>query len=144
MEDKKDITIEQYDSNGFDTNGIHRDTGKKYDTEGYNKERYDRRGFDRKGKHKDTHTYTNKSEFDARGFKRGNLISKSYGINKITGTKFDVNGFDVYGFDSEGYDKNGFDRDGFDKEGYEEETIDITKTPEELDVNDKIRMYKND
>lgn len=30
------------------------------------------------------------------------------GINKVTGTEYDVNGYDVNGYDKRGYDKRGF------------------------------------
>ena len=40
------------------------------------------------------------------------------GINKVTGTKFNIYGFDKDGFDKSGYNCNGFDRNGFNRDGY--------------------------
>lgn len=38
-----------YDQNGFDTNGIHKDTGTIYDQDGYDKTGYDIDGYDKDG-----------------------------------------------------------------------------------------------
>ena len=50
--------------NGFDMNGIHKDTKTEYDSNGfgtdgnnqYTNDKYDHNGFDRNGLHKDTKT----------------------------------------------------------------------------------------
>ena len=47
------------------------------------------------------------------------------GINKETGTEFDISGFDrtgynEYGFDKEGFNRKGFDKYNYDKDGYNE------------------------
>lgn len=116
----------EYDENGFDSNGIHIETGKKYDTEGYNKEGYDKEGFNRKGYHRSTRLHYNTKGYDRKGFRVGvNYTNPSYGTHKITGTKYDENGFDMYGRDINGYDVEGYDINGWNKEGihYETRTI---------------------
>ena len=42
------------DPNGFLWNGIHKDTGTEYNSEGYDQKGYDRYGFNKENKHKDT------------------------------------------------------------------------------------------
>lgn len=89
------------DAWGFDEQGIHDDTGTKYDLDGYNKQGYDKQGYDKAG-------------FNAQGW------DKSF-KNKHTGTLYSTTGHDVRGFDREGMHrdtKTKYNSAGFDKEGY--------------------------
>ena len=79
-----------YDDYGFDSEGIHRETGTKYDP----------RGFDQSGHQEDG------SEFDSAGL-------------TIDRSKYDRDGFDIQGYDRDGYDRNGFDIQGYDRDGYD-------------------------
>ena len=64
-----------YDFNGFDEDGIHKDTGKHYDPNGFNSygihtrtnDKYDNNGFDIKGFHKDTKNLYDPNGFDKYG-----------------------------------------------------------------------------
>ena len=42
-------SIKVYDRRGFDENGIHKETGTKYDLEGYTRSGYNRQGYNREG-----------------------------------------------------------------------------------------------
>ena len=84
-----------YNEEGFNSWGIHKVTGTKYDENGYDSEgyyggRYDRKGFDRRGIHKDTHRRYNQEGFDVKE------------IHKVTGTRYDENGYDINGYDING------------------------------------------
>ena len=101
----------KYDFNGFDEDGIHKDTGKYYDLNGFNSyginvktnDKYNPERFDIKGFHKDTktlydpnyfningnHVRTN-DKYNLNGFNRN-------GFHKDTKTLYDPNGFDMYG-----------------------------------------------
>ena len=97
--------------NGFDEDGIHKDTGKHYDPKGFNcygihtrtNDKYDHNGFDIKDFHKDT-----KNLYDTNGFNiNGNHV--------ITNDKYDHNGFNKNGYHKDTntkYDPNGFDKYG--------------------------------
>ena len=62
----------KYDFNGFDKDGVQKDTGKYYDLNGFNSYginvdtngKYNSKGFDRKGFHKDTKTLYDPNDFD--------------------------------------------------------------------------------
>ncbi|NMC58469.1 MAG: hypothetical protein GYA51_03640, partial [Candidatus Methanofastidiosa archaeon] len=73
-----------YNEEGFDKNGIHKETDKKYDLEGYNSEGYDARGFNRNGIH-----YLTWDVFDLLGMdKDGNKIAPpTEDLSKIVGAK---------------------------------------------------------
>jgi hypothetical protein len=89
----------KYDDNGFDSKGIHRDTGTEYDPNGFNVAGYDADGYDSDG-------------FDENGLDREG---------------YDSSGYDTDGYDRDGYDPDGFDRDGihcdtgtrFNEDGYD-------------------------
>ena len=51
-----------FDKEGFDEGGLHKDTGAKYNSEGFDKE-----GFDKEGLHKDTKNKYNPNGFDKYG-----------------------------------------------------------------------------
>ena len=56
-----------FDKEGFDEGGLHKDTGTKYNFEGFDihkdtKNKYDPNGFDKEGLHKDTNTFLNKEK----------------------------------------------------------------------------------
>ena len=51
-----------FDKEGFDEEGLHKDTGTKYNFEGFDIEGFDKEGFDKEGLHKDTNTFLNKEK----------------------------------------------------------------------------------
>lgn len=58
------------------------------------------------------------------------------GINKETGTEFDISGFNKtgyneYGFDIDGYDRDGFDKNKYDKNGFNANGFNREKTHKE-------------
>ena len=111
LDKTKDELHDSHDFNGFDEDGIHKDTGKHYDPNGFNSygihtrtnDKYDHNGFDIKGFHKDT-----KNLYDTNGFNiNGNHV--------ITNDKYDNNGFNRNGYHKDTntiYDPNGFDKYG--------------------------------
>ena len=111
LDKTKDQLHDSYDFNGFDKDGIHKDTGKHYDPNGFNgygihtrtNDKYDHNGFDIKGFHKDT-----KNLYDTNGFNiNGNHV--------ITNDKCDNNGFNRNGHHKDTntiYSPNGFDKYG--------------------------------
>ena len=111
LDKTKDELHDSHDFNGFDEDGIHKDTGKHYDPYGFNgygihtrtNDKYDHNGFDIKGFHKDT-----KNLYDTNGFNiNGNHV--------ITNDKYDTNGFNINGYHKDTntkYDPNGFDKYG--------------------------------
>lgn len=103
-----------YDDNGFDAEGIHRDTGSRfnpdgydingrdaegYDIDGYDADGYDLNRFDPDGIHRDTGTV-----FNPRG-------------RTVQGNRYDDDGYDVDGRDSSGYDRDGYDEQGYSEDG---------------------------
>ena len=66
-----------FDKEGFDEGGLHKDTGTKYNFEGFDKEDFDEEGFDKEGLHKDT-----ENKYDPNGFDKG-------GLHKDTNTFLD-------------------------------------------------------
>ena len=111
LDETKDELHDSHDFNGFDEDGIHKDTGKHYDPNGFNSygihtrtnDKYDHNGFDIKGFHKDT-----KNLYDTNGFnindnhvitndKYGNNGFNKNGYHKDTKNLYDPNGFDKYG-----------------------------------------------
>ena len=54
--------MESYDENGFDENGIHKDTGRKYDLDGLTKGRFNIFGI-----HKDTRTTYGPDSYNQNG-----------------------------------------------------------------------------
>ena len=65
----------KYDFNGFDEDGIYKDTGKHYDLNSFNSyginvktnDKYNHEGFDIKGFHKDTKTLYDPNDFNING-----------------------------------------------------------------------------
>ena len=57
-----------FDEEGFDEGGLHKDTGTKYNFEGFDKEGFDEEDFDKEGLHKDT-----KNKYDPNGFDKEGL-----------------------------------------------------------------------
>ncbi len=103
-----------YDPSKWDENGINRETGTPYDSEGYDVNGYDangynREGFNANGIHKDTGT-----EFGPDGYNQDGFNDQ--GIHKETGTQYGPDGYDANGYDREGFDANGFDKSGINKE----------------------------
>ena len=122
-------TNSKYDARGFDSNHIHKETGKKYDERGFDylgknihtNSKYDRDGFDVEGKHRETGTEYNKAGWTY------------YGLDKFTQTYYDREGYNVEGVNEEGYrrgekppveertvdnyDRDFLDEDGFNKDG---------------------------
>ena len=106
FEEKKKI-------NDFDEDGIHKDTGKHYDLNGFNSyginartsDKYNPEGFDIKGFHKNTKTLHDPNDFNINGnHVRTNDKYNPKGFNrngfhKDTKTIYDPNGFDKYGHD---------------------------------------------
>ena len=92
LSDIQDIFEEHYKpdknkshySKSFGKDGIHKDTGTKYDLSGFDKD-----GFDKNVKHEDTDEIYNPNGFDING------------INKDTGKKYDPNGFDINGINKD-------------------------------------------
>ena len=103
-----------YDPSKWDENGINRETGTPYDSEGYDVNGYDangynREGFNANGIHKDTGT-----EFGPDGYNQDGFNEQ--GIHKETGSQYGPDGYDANGYDREGFDANGFDKSGINKE----------------------------
>lgn len=108
--------VSKYDKDGFDHNGVNKDTGEIYDQNGNLKDGsryYDENGFDIHGIHRDTGKL-----YDPEGnMKDGSRYYDSdgfdiTGIHKDTGTKYGPDGYDAAGYDAAGYDANGLDRNG--------------------------------
>lgn len=106
-----------YDKDGYDNKGYNKEG---YDREGFNKEGYDNRGFDREGSHKETGTEFNPAGYDKDGYGQDgfnwNTDYDREGYNR--------KGYDRKGYNREGYDKDGFNKEGFNKEGYDREGFD--------------------
>ena len=92
-----------FDKEGFDEGGLHKDTGTKYNFEGLDEE-----GFDKEGLHKDT-----KNKYDPNGFDKE-------GLHKDTKNKYDPNGFDKKRLHKD--TKNKYDPNGFDKKRLHKDT----------------------
>ena len=56
-----------FDKEGFDEGGLHKDTGTKYNFEGFDKEGFDKEGFDKESLHKDTKNKYDPNDFDKYG-----------------------------------------------------------------------------
>lgn len=129
----------------FNRKGIHRETGTKfnpqgfdvdgYDIEGYNAEGYDRNGLNRKGFDKRGYDKQglNRSGYDKEGYNAEGYDSKGFnrdGIHRETQELYDKDGYDRYGFDRNGIhritkqtvDEQGYDKDGFNKKGIHRDT----------------------
>ena len=112
LDKTKDKLHDSHDFNGFDEDGINKDTGKHYDPNGFNNygihtrtnDKHDHNGFDIKGFHKDT-----KKLYDTNGF--------NINVNHvITNDKYDPNGFNRNGYHKDTktiYNPEGFDRNGY-------------------------------
>ncbi len=122
---------------------IHRDTGTKYDPDGFDHLGYDKDGYDRdgykavydeskKGRHSLFGEY--KGSYDRNGYDKDGFDINRFnreGIHEKTGSRFDENGFDAQGkhestndiYDSEGYDRTGYNKDGFDRAGFDRSGI---------------------
>ena len=118
LKKEKEIASKKYgfDKNGFNCNGVHRETGNKFDLMGYDSKRYDREGFNKEGIHKITKTKFNETGFSRRG------------IHKETGSEYNR-----YGYDKAGYDKRGFSKAGIHR---------VTKTRFNTEGNDRNGINK--
>ena len=113
MNMSKKFLKKRYDFNGFDEDGIDKDTDNYYDPNGFNSydihtrtnDKYDPNGFNIKGFHKDTKTLYDPNAFDRNG---NHIITNDkhdpngfdrYDLHKVTKTICDPNGFDKYGHD---------------------------------------------
>jgi hypothetical protein len=147
-----------FDKKGFDILKIHKDTGTKFDIDGFDINGFDVNGFNMSKIHKDTGTKFDINGFDASKIHKdtGIFVDTNgfdlFQIHKDTGTKFDVNGFDVNGFnmskihkdtgtkfDIDGFDIDGFDINGFDINGFDVNGFNMSKihkdTGTKFDVN---------
>ena len=87
------------DKNGFDENGIHKETGTAFNQDGYNRYGRDISGFDTDGH--------DQEKFKVDGF-------NIEGINKYTGSFYDENGFDENGIHErtrQKFDERGINKD---------------------------------
>ena len=142
LDKTKDKLHDSHDFNGFDEDGIHKDTGKHYDPNGFNSygihtrtnDKYDHNGFDIKDFHKDT-----KNLYDTNGFNiNGNQV--------ITNDKHDNNGFNRNGYHKDTntkYDPNGFDRNGYDIHNNRKKSskINLLKIKKEKDMSIYLFLY---
>ena len=133
-----------YDPSKWDENGINRETGTPYDSEGYDvngydKEGYNKDGFNKDGIHKETGDEFgpdgyNKDGYDAEGYDRDGYDVNGYdkdgydkdgfsagGVHKDTGNPYGPDGYNKDGYDKDGYNRQGYDKDGYDKDGYDYE-----------------------
>lgn len=98
----------------FDEDGIHKDTGTRYNKE----------GFDIKGTNKDTLTKFDNNGFDRHGFDRHGYDKNGYdedgfnkkGINTDTGNLYGLDSYDTFGYDKDGYNNDGFNKEGRNKD----------------------------
>ena len=117
---------DEYYLDGFNDMGIHKETGTRFDPEGYDIFGYDKDGYKKNG-------------FNF------NLI------NKDTKDKYDPDGFDAWGYDKDGYDRDGYNRKGFNKEGihkttrkkYDKSGRDVQGKSEE-DVRTELQMLEDE
>ena len=103
-----------YDPSKWDENGINRETGTPYDSEGYDVNGYDKEGYNKDGFNKDGIHRETGNEFGPDGYNQDGFNEQ--GIHKETGNEFGPDGYDVNGYDREGFDANGFDKSGINKE----------------------------
>ena len=110
----------KYDPKNFDIYGNHKDTGNKYDPNGFNRDGYningvDKDGLDRTGNNingiKGTRKKYPKRKINYSEHDDGTLYDQ-YGFNSL---EFNKDGYDVYGFDKNGLNKDGYDMYGFKK-----------------------------
>jgi len=127
---------EGYDRNGFNTEGINKETGTIYNKAGYDKDGYDAEGYDKYGWSKPDENYESWNRqglnaeiydcYDLAGYdKDGWSIPDENGQiwnrqdeNKITGEKYDSAGFDRDGINRETGEK--YSKDGYDRFGWSE------------------------
>jgi hypothetical protein len=123
-----------YDLNGFDSDGIHKDTGTNYDLN----------GFDKNGVHKDTGTNTDNSGNDVNGNDENGFNED--GVNEDTGDYYDENGNDVNGNDENGFNEDGIHNDtgtGNDENGFNQDGIHVD-TGGNTNLNGDTQQDKND
>lgn len=134
-----------YFANGFNVNGIHKDTKKNvcpngYDFDGY-KNGYNILGYNRLGNTRDGFNYQGYhvsgsffnpiTGLNILGRNKDNIkvLARSgwtgIGINIETRTKFDIDGFNIFGFDEEGYNSVGVNSLLFSRSGYNPWGFDI-------------------
>lgn len=130
--DEDGYNIEGYDRDGYDRDGydragwnkkaIHMKTGTKYDPAGYDINGHDAEGYNRdgykNGRDRDGYSISGK---DLRGYDRDGFNEAGWnreGLNRETGTKYDVDGYDIKGRNEVGYDREGYNRLGYDEKGY--------------------------
>ena len=98
----------QYDSNGFNYYGIHRDTGTEYDEQGYDINGFDDCGIYKTGGFYDEEGY-NRLGYNENGWNRD-------GIYETTGTIYDSDGYKIDGYNEEGYNRGGWNKEGIHKD----------------------------
>ena len=117
------ITGKKYDTRGrknedyyklFDKSGIYIQNGTRYDPEGYDCEGLDEHGFNRQGFYKNTQAICDPEGYHANGYNRHGFNRD--GIHR-NGTRYDEKGRDCDGYDRKGYDSRGFNRWGFSRNG---------------------------
>ena len=118
-----------YGKKGFDREGKHRETGTKYNPEGYNqfgydKDDYDKNGFNIYGEHRKTGTKYNPEGYDRYGYDREGYDKNGYDEKGKDREGYDKNGFDKKGYNREGFNKRGYNREGYDKNGYDRKGYD--------------------
>ena len=110
----------KYDSKHFDIYDNHKDTGNRYDSNGFDRDGYNINGLDKDGLDRDGNNINgikgtrkkypkrkiNYSEYD------DDTLYDQYGFNS---QEFNKDGYDIYGFDKDGLNKDGYDMYGFKK-----------------------------
>ena len=107
------------DTKGFDIFGNHKDTGNKYDSNGFDRNGYnincvDKDGLDIKGDNinsiKRTRKKKPKRKIDYKEYDDDGILYDQHGFNS---QEFNKDGYDIYGFDKDGLNKDGYDMYGF-------------------------------
>lgn len=144
----------------FSSNGMHEETGTKYDLEGYDvrgldKTGVDREGFDRNGLGTD---YRDSEGYDVNGLRKeyregaskGYMYDKDgfrwhkekglYGREKwVQSTEYNKDGYNRAGYNRYGYDIEGYNQEGYNREGYNREGLD--RDGNTLEFNSKFNKY---
>ena len=98
------------DKNGFDENGIHKDTGTAFNPDGYNRYGRDKEGYYSNGRNS---LGFNKDGYNQEKFKVNEFNDD--GINQFTGSSYDEEGFDENGIHVQTRQK--FNESGINREG---------------------------
>jgi hypothetical protein len=110
--DGQNVNKTNYDSNGFGIDGLHKDTGTQFDSNGYDRDGYDEDGWDINDNHKDT-----KTKFDGNGYDRGGLDINGFNAGGNYKNKDGQKYADDSDYGNQGYDVNGWDNKGFKADG---------------------------